>query len=307
MKIDLMLFLKGAAMGAADVVPGVSGGTVAFITGIYERLLNALKRLSPEALLVLKKDGIAGFWQYIDGWFLLTLFSGIATSALSLVRVISYLLTYFPHLLWAFFFGLILISSWIVGKQIEKWSSSAVVALIVGTVVAFTVTQLSPTSVDPTLPIVFGAGLIAICAMILPGISGSFLLLVMGMYAHVIHAIKSFDLVFIAVFGVGCIVGLLSFSHLLSWLFTHYRSVTLALLTGFLLGSLNKVWPWKETVSTRVNSQGEEVPFMQINVSPAQFELATQQDPQWVFCVVLALSGISLVWVLERVFGAKGE
>lgn len=306
-KINFALFLKGVAMGAADIVPGVSGGTVAFITGIYEQLLNALKNISPKALLILKDDGIAAFWRHVDGTFLLTLMIGILASALTLVRGISYLLTEYPHLLWAFFFGLILVSSWIVSKQIDKWSTGTSTMLIVGTLVAFTITELSPAELDPVLPLVFFSGLIAICAMILPGISGSFILLLLGMYGHVIDAIKGFDLVFIAVFGVGCVTGLLSFSHLLSWLFNNYRSLVLALLTGFLLGSLNKVWPWKETVSTRVNSHGEEVPFMQANVLPAQFEKVSQQDPQLILCILLAVIGVVLVWALESQFNTSSS
>jgi len=267
----LMIILKGLAMGAADVVPGVSGGTVALITGIYERLLNALKNLTPYVLIVWRKNGFAAAWEKIDGYFLVSLALGIFVSIVGLAQVISFLLDSYTHLLWAFFFGLILVSTWLVAQQVTQWDGLCFFFLLFGTVLAFVITELSPTEITPTALVLFCSGAVAICAMILPGISGSFILLLLGMYGHIITAIKSFDLLVLSVFGAGCFLGLVGFSHILSWLFERYHGRMLALMTGFLLGSLNKVWPWKETLSTRLNSQNELVPLMQSNVLPELF------------------------------------
>lgn len=301
----LFLFFKGMAMGAADVVPGVSGGTIAFVTGIYETLLDSLKAFTPKLLLILKQQGLKAVWEHVNGQFLIILFAGILTSVLTLVRAISYLLDQYPHLLWSFFFGLILISAILIARQVARWAVAQWILLMFGVVAAYAITELSPVEMDATLPMVFLSGSLAICAMILPGISGSFILLLLGMYAHVINAVKSFDLVFIALFGGGCVVGLVCFSHVLSWMFKHYRCHTLALLTGFLLGSLNKVWPWKETIETRINSHGVEVPFIQKNVSPFVYENIVHHDPQLLISVILFLTGFGVVWMLDRLFAEK--
>lgn len=303
----LFLFLKGMAMGAADVVPGVSGGTIAFVTGIYEMLLDSLKAFTPRLLIVLKQQGFRVAWEQVNGQFLLVLFAGILTSVLTLVRVISFLLEHHPHLLWSFFFGLILISAILIARQIARWGVAQWLLLLVGIASAFLITELSPVEVEATYLIIFLSGSLAICAMILPGISGSFILLLLGMYAHVINAIKSLDLIFIALFGGGCVVGLICFSHVLSWMFKHYRCQTLALLTGFLIGSLNKVWPWKETIATRINSHGEEVPLIQKNISPFVYENIAHQDPQLITSVILFLLGFGVVWILDHLFAEKSE
>ena len=279
------------AMGAADVVPGVSGGTIAFISGIYDDLIEALKNAGGPAWIQLKQGGIPAFWTSIKGTFLVFLFGGIAISIISLAKVIHYLLNTYPLLVWSFFFGLILASAWLVSKSIEKWSVTNIISLALGALVAYLITLGTPAETPEGGIYIFGAGAIAICAMILPGISGSFILLLMGKYEFILDAVKSFNLSVIALFGAGCVVGLLSFSRLLSFLLKKYHGITVSILTGFMLGALNKVWPWKEALSTRINSKGEEVPFLEKSISPLQFT----GDAQLVTCIVLALLGILLI------------
>ncbi len=292
----LSLFLKGLAMGAADVVPGVSGGTVAFITGIYERLINAIKSANLNTLETLFKKGFAPAWKQLDGTFLVVLFAGIFTSLLSLARVLKSTMTTYPQLLWAFFFGLIIASAIYIFKQIERWDKSAIVGLIAGTIIAYGVTILSPTEAPNTYTMVFLAGAIAICAMILPGISGSFILLLMGMYGHILTAVTDFDIGLLLVFLAGCIIGLLAFSRVLSWTFQNYKNTTLAILTGFMVGSLNKVWPWQNIEKFRLDSHGNQVPWIMKNTSPANYE---GEAYLWI-CLGLIVLGFAMVFLLEK-------
>ena len=296
----ILTFLKGAAMGAADVVPGVSGGTIAFITGIYERLLNAIKSINPAALKVLFQEGIGAAWRHVDGTFLLALFSGILGSVFTLAKALEWCMEHYPQLLWAFFFGLIIASSIYIIRQVGQWNASAFIGLILGTVVAYGITILSPGESPNTYPMLFLAGSIAICAMILPGISGSFILLLLGMYKHVLGAATSFDVVSLAIFMVGCITGLLLFSHVLSWTFKNFRNTTLAVLAGFMICSIKKVWPWQNVASTRLNSDGETVPFMYENVLPGDY----LGDPMVLACALLLVLGFLAVFGLERL-GAR--
>tara|TARA_B100001250_G_C19789878_1_gene785959 strand:+ start:914 stop:1813 length:900 start_codon:yes stop_codon:yes gene_type:complete len=287
------VFLKGIAMGAADVVPGVSGGTIAFITGIYTTLLQSITRVRPSLLGLLKEQGVAAAWRHINGNFLLALGSGILMSILSLAKLIHYLLAVGPEYLWSFFFGLILASCWYIGRQIPHWRAPQLLAVVMGAVIAAGVSLATPTEVAATLPVVFVAGSIAICAMILPGISGSFMLLLMGLYGPVMAAVSTLDLTFLGTLAAGAVLGLLLFSHLLQWLLHHYHATFLALLTGFMAGSLVKVWPWKETLLTRVNSHGAEVPFIQQNVLPVA-------DIHLFAAVLLAGLGVVSVLILEK-------
>jgi len=258
-------------MGAADVVPGVSGGTIAFISGIYEELLETISSVNLGALKTLKKEGVGSAWKAINGNFIVALFLGIAISIASLAKLISYLLEAHPILIWSFFFGLVLASIIYVGKQVKSWSIGSIVSLVIGAGLAFWVTVLPPMANSSETWFVFVSGMIAICAMILPGISGSFILLLMGSYQTILGAVKDKDLVTIGVFMAGAIIGLLSFSRVLKWMFAKYHDLTVALLTGFLIGSLNKLWPWKETISIRINSHDEVVPFIQENVMPGDY------------------------------------
>ncbi len=301
LKDYMLLSLKGIAMGAADVVPGVSGGTIAFITGIYEELLETINSVNLSALKKLKTEGLKGFWKHINGNFLIALFLGIAISIISLAKLITHLLEHHAVLLWAFFFGLIISSIYLVGKKIAKWDISKIIGLIVGTAIAFYITLLPPMENPNALWYVFISGAIAICAMILPGISGSFILLLLGSYEMVLGAIKDVKLSIIAVFALGCLTGLLSFSKLLNWMFKKHYDLTIAVLTGFLIGSLNKIWPWKTTISTRTNSHGEIVPFMQENILPNHFD----GNPHLLPAIGMAVFGLALIIVLEKVASKK--
>lgn len=296
-----LLFLKGMAMGAADVVPGVSGGTIAFITGIYEELLGSIAKIDIEALKLLSKFQIKAFWERINGTFLLVLVSGILLSIFSLARLITFLLEAHPIPIWSFFFGLILISCFLVIKEIKEWNWKVVLGFLVGTAVAFYITIASPTQTSNELWFVFISGAIAICAMILPGISGSFILLLLGKYAYIFSAIKEMNIAVIIVFGIGCITGILTFSRGVSWLLKNYYNTVIGILAGFMIGSLNKIWPWKITTSYRMNSEGVQVPFMEKNITPTQFVEITGNDPQVLYAILLALVGIVLVIVIEKI------
>lgn len=306
MKNYLLLFAKGMAMGAADVVPGVSGGTVAFITGIYDELLRSIASV-PEALLQLLRGRVARAWQIANVNFLLVLFAGILTSVFSLARLITWLLAEQPIPVWSFFFGLILVSSHLVAREISRWNWTRALSFVVGIAFAWWITVAAPMQWGSDPLSLFFAGAIAICAMILPGISGSFLLLLMGLYAVVLGAVKSLDLAVLTVFAAGCLVGILSFSRLLSWLLSRYRDLTLAFLTGLMLGSLNKVWPWKQTLTWRIDSHGQQVPMLQENLWPAQFTSLVGQDSQWVLAIVLAVAGVALVLGLEWLAGRQQQ
>lgn len=294
------VYLRGIAMGAADVVPGVSGGTVAFITGIYQELLDSIKLFRPGLVSLLFQQGPVACWRAVNGSFLAALLLGIVTSILTLARLIGYLLETQPLLIWSFFFGLIVASAWHMVRQITVWRPAMWGALLLGVAIALVIAELKPSQLTPTLPLVFMAGSIAICAMILPGISGSFILLLMGMYSHVLGAIKDFNLLLLACFAAGCGTGLLAFSHLLSWLFKRFYDTTLALLTGFLIGSLTLVWPWKQTLSYYQNSKGEQLALQQQNVMPSTFYQLTGDDSLAVFCLLLMIFGFLVVICLEK-------
>jgi putative membrane protein len=294
---------RGVLMGAADAVPGVSGGTIAFMTGIYEELISSLKKCS-SAPQILFTQGIKASWTHINGSFLLTLFSGVIISLVSISRLVVFLLDNYPALLWAFFFGLIIAGVWSVIRHIDRWSLPVIAAFVVGAIGAYWITMISPTSIESTPLIVFFSGMLAICAMILPGISGSFILLLLGMYGPMMNAIKEFQFITLGCFAAGCVAGLISFSHVLSWMFQHHKTPTLALLGGFMLGSLNKVWPWKITLETIIDRHGKIIPLVQENVLPATFEANTQQSAYLFYSVLLIVLGIVAVILLER-FGNK--
>lgn len=292
---------RGVLMGAADAVPGVSGGTIAFMTGIYEELIYSLKQCGFSAVKMFFKEGLKPTWQHINGGFLLALFSGIIISILTLSRVVLYLLDTHPILLWSFFFGLILAAVWSVIRHIEKWEIGVISTFLVGAVSAYLITTISPTSIETSPLIIFLSGMIAICAMILPGISGSFILLLLGMYAPMLTAVKELQILTICIFASGCLAGLLSFSHVLSWMFKHYKVMTLSLLGGFMLGSLNKVWPWKQTIESVINRHGEEVPLVQNNILPHSFESIYSQPAYMWYAIALMILGMGMVIALEKI------
>jgi len=293
----IVISLKGMAMGAADVVPGVSGGTIAFISGIYEELLNSISSFNFSLINVFKNEGFKSVWIKVNGNFLVSLFVGILISVLSLAKLIESMLENHPIVIWSFFFGLVLASIIYIGKQITKWTKGSVLCLILGAILAFYITTLNPmVSANSSPWFLFLAGMIAICAMILPGISGSFILVLLGAYKPVLNALNTKDFVSIIIFLVGAVLGLLSFSRILKWLFSTYKNYTLATLTGFIIGSLNKIWPWKETISWRTNSKGIEVPFNTASVSPFSFE----GDNQLLISIFLMLIGFGLIILLEK-------
>lgn len=297
LKDYIIISLKGMAMGAADVVPGVSGGTIAFISGIYEELLNSISSFKFSLISVLKNEGIKAVWKKINGRFLLALFIGICFSVLSLAKLIENLLENHPILIWSFFFGLVLASIIYIAKQIKLWNIKCYLYLIFGLIFAYYITTLNPVITQNSSPwFLFLAGMVAICAMILPGISGSFILVLLGAYKPILNAINTKDFFSIIIFMAGAVLGLLTFSRVLKWLFSKYKNYTLALLIGFIAGSLNKIWPWKETISWRTNSKGIEVPFTTTSVSPFSFD----GDSKLLMAGLLAIIGFGLILSLEK-------
>jgi len=285
------------AMGGADVIPGVSGGTIALITGIYEELIASIKAVDFKLLKLLVTFQFREFWVGINGPFLLTVFGGVAISIFSLAKLITYLMEYQPIPLWSFFFGLILVSAYYVmpkDKDIKSW-----ISLAVGVAVAYLITSLSQAQTPDAYWFIFLSGAVAICAMILPGISGSFILLILGKYEFVLNAVKSFDFGVIAVFGLGCLIGLLSFAKFIDWLLRNHKNVTLSLLAGFMLGSLNKIWPWKLDDSGSVFIEGTSTNFM--NVLPQTYAEITKFTAQTGIAVVMFLLAFVLVIGLEWV------
>lgn len=282
------LVLKGMGMGAADVVPGVSGGTIAFIVGIYDELINSIKSINGKSLKLFFTGKFAAFWKMINGSFLFSILLGIGISVFSLAKIITWLLVEHPILVWSFFFGLVLASTWFVAKDIKGWNWKTILGFVVGVVIAFYITVATPAETPSYLWFIFLCGAIAICAMILPGISGSFILVLLGKYFFIMDAVKTFDLVIIAVFGAGAVVGITSFSRVLSYALKHVRNITLAVLSGFMLGSLNKVWPWKEQITTVVD--GHDL-MIENNILPNQYIVEA---------VVLMLVGFFMVYFLEK-------
>lgn len=297
----ILLVLKGMAMGAADVVPGVSGGTIAFITGIYEELLASIKSVNTSSIRVLFKEGLKAFWLKINGTFLVTLFIGIGISVVSLAKILEQLLNNYPELIWSFFFGLIVASAIYVSKQVGKWDIGVVVALILGVVAAYFITVITPAETTNAWWFLVLSGAIAICAMILPGISGSFILLLLGKYAFVLSAVSSFDVQVIALVGIGAVIGLLSFANVLSWLLKKFYNQTIAVLSGFMIGSLNKVWPWKQTVETFIDRHGDVKPLLQKNVWATDYFELTGNEPYFIYAIILAGVGFSIIFVVEGV------
>jgi putative membrane protein len=288
------------AMGAADVVPGVSGGTIAFISGIYEELINTLNGLNFSLIATWRNEGFVAFWEKLNGTFLLCLISGIAISVISLARGISWLLENKPVLLWAFFFGLVVASIFVVARSITRWTAGTLLIFIIGAVLAWYITGLPPTANTSGLAFLFLSGALAICAMILPGISGAFILVLLGSYKTVLDAVHERDMLVICTVALGAVFGLLSFSRLLKWMFSRYNNITLALLTGFILGSLKKIWPWKVVLETR--NYGEKIIAVQEeNVWPWRYN----GDPQIIYAIVLVILGFSLIFMLEKLATKK--
>ena len=288
-------------MGGADVVPGVSGGTIAFITGIYEELINSIKNVDIQAFKYLKKLEVKNLWAHINGNFLMVLTAGVATSVFSLAKVITYLLATYPIQVWSFFFGLIVISALIILREVKRWGTGILLAILLGAVTAFLITTATPSETPEASWFLFVAGTVAICAMILPGISGAFILLLFGKYEYILTAIKTFKIVDIIVFAMGGVVGLLSFARLVSWLFKRYHQITVGVLAGFMIGSLNKVWPWKEVAKTYLDRHGEIKPLVEVNVLPNDYLTNTGNDPFFLQAILFAAAGFLLVLIVDKI------
>lgn len=306
----IIVLFKGIAMGAADVVPGVSGGTIAFISGIYEELLESIDNVNLSFIRNLKTFGFKKAWFEVNGNFLLALMLGILFSILSLAKGIKWLLLNEAILLWAFFFGLVLASIVFIGKQIKQWNFLTFVIITTTTVISYAITTAEPFASPDSNIYLFFCGAIAIIAMILPGISGAFILLLLGAYQTAIMTVDNlldgiinlnFDLLKEALtnflmLSLGALFGIKAFSRILNWMFKTYKSLTLAMLVGFMIGSLNKIWPWKTVLSTRINSHGEEVPLLEKSISPMTFI----GDNQLLLALCLMILGFVIILFLEK-------
>ncbi len=304
-------------MGAADVVPGVSGGTIAFISGIYQELIDSINKINFSVLKGVKQNGLKATWAAINGNFLLALLLGIAISILTFSKIITHLLESQPILVWSFFFGLVLASILFIWKEITKWSVKAILALLIGIVISYYITIARPAESPESYPYLFLSGFLAIIAMILPGVSGAFILLLMGSYQTVIGTINQFRegisnmnfeiigqaMLKLMTFALGAIIGLKLFSKVLTWMFAHHKNTTLALLIGFMIGSLNKIWPWKEVLETRVNSHGETIPFIEKSILPHYFN----GNPQILTAIIMLVCGFMLIFGLEKIANRLGK
>ncbi len=313
----LIITAKGLAMGAADVVPGVSGGTIAFISGIYEELIETIDKLNFGIFYKWKKEGFLTIWKYYNLSFLTALLIGIAISILSFAKLISSLLENHPTLVWSFFFGLVIASIFYIGKQIKNWSLSTYVVLVIAIVLSYIITLAEPIASPDSTWFLFFAGFMAIIAMILPGISGAFILLIIGAYQSVLELITQlsdgitklnwqlFSNAFIklSVFGIGAIAGIKVFSKVLNWMFEYHKNLILSILTGFMVGALNKIWPWKEVLKYRLNHDGEKTPFLERSILPNHYT----EDPQIIYAVLFMIIGFLSIFILEKLSSTKNN
>ena len=313
----LLITAKGLAMGAADVVPGVSGGTIAFISGIYEELIETIHKLDFGIFKIWKQQGFKTAWNHYNLSFLLALFLGIGVSIVSFAKLIIYLLDTYPVLVWSFFFGLVVASIVYVAQQIKNWKIGEITLLVIASVLSYLITIAEPLGTTENNWFLFFAGFIAIIAMILPGISGAFVLLLLGAYSGVIGIITQLTdgllkmdtsvlgpaFIRLVIFALGAITGLKVFSRALNWMFKHHKNLTLAALTGFMVGALNKIWPWKKVVEYRENSAGELVPFIDKSILPQHFE----GDPQVLFAILFAVIGFLTIFLLEYFANRKSN
>lgn len=301
----LVISLKGIGMGAADVVPGVSGGTIAFISGIYEELIDSIKSINLSSVKLLLGGKFKEFWTAINGNFLISVVTGIFISILSFARLFKFLLENYPVLVWSFFFGLIVASAIFVSRYVKKWNAGVAVTTLIGIAIAWIITILTPAQANTTWWFIFVSGAIAICAMILPGISGSFILVLLGMYKFILDSVSTFNIPVILIFLAGALLGIIGFSNLLSWLLRKYHDLTIGLLTGFMVGSLNKVWPWKNVVETFVDRHGELKPLVEENVLPETFEKITGTPSMLMGAILMAGAGFILIFVIEAIGNLK--
>ena len=293
MKHYIILFFKGMAMGVANVIPGVSGGTIALITEIYEELINSLKSFDKKAFKLIISLDLSAFIQHTNLYFLLSVFGGSIASVFSIASLFKYLFLNYSILIWAFFFGLIIASIYFVGKRIQQWNSISIISLIIGTVAALSLSFLTPASENSNLFFVFLCGIIGISGMMLPGLSGSFILILMGNYELLmVTAVTDLNIILLGVFFLGSAFGLMSFSHVLSWVFKHYKDATLALLTGFILGSLSIIWPWKR-IAHSIMLNGKE------KIITYDWHLPSDFNQETILAILLIVVGVLVVYHLE--------
>lgn len=304
----IFLILRGVAMGVANVIPGVSGGTIALITGIFERLINALKSLNFKAIKLLFSFKLKAFAAYVDLYFLVAVFAGIFIAIVSIAKLFDYLFVHYPIYIWAYFFGLVMASVYFVGKTVKQWKTSVVLTFIIGTALAIFISILNPATENSSYFYLFLCGIVAICSMILPGLSGSFVLILMGNYQLVmIQAVNEMDLTILVPVGVGAVFGLIAFSHLLSWVFKKYRDQTISLLTGFILGSLSVLWPWqkliylKDAAGELIMKKGEPIIVKYEKVMPEAF------NTEVILAILFVIVGVASIWLIEKFAETKTE
>jgi putative membrane protein len=322
--MNLFTILKGMAMGLAEIIPGVSGGTIAFITGIYERLLNAIKAWNPGSFKLLFSGKFRSFWTAIDGWFLSSLLLGMAIGMVTGVFAVTWLMEHYLEPLWGFFFGLIIASAILIIRQIHQWDLLRVILLLAGIAFAVLIISINPSEGSHAYWFIFLSGLIAVSALMMPGVSGSFMLLILGMYGFIIPTFKSLftgfemdNFIIILVFALGLLVGLLSFSRVLSWTFKRYHQSTLMVLTGFIIGSLYKIWPWRVPVSwmNKITEAIETDPALLDSLNTHDYKVITEKlvlpgdyfidNPKTGLVIGSVIFGFLLVWLLDRFFGVK--
>jgi len=291
MKFKIDLYLKGVFMGIAEIIPGVSGGTIAFITGIYEELINSIKSVDGNSIKLIFNLKFSLFWKQINGTFLLTLLLGMLTSILALSRVIVFLIDQHSFKIWGFFFGLIIASAIVIFYQIETVNSKVVVSAIIGLVISSYIALEAPSSTPNSNLFIFISGAIAISAMILPGISGSFILVFLSKYEFILNALNNFDVAVISIFIGGCVVGLVTFSRVFSYLFKKYNDVVISVLIGFLLGSLFKIWPFYKVLEYNTSNE----PIYTNPVLPS-----SSQESELVYFIVFSIIGFISMWLLEK-------
>ena len=304
---NLLLYIKGLAMGAADVVPGVSGGTIAFVTGIYIELINTIKSVNLRALQTLKSEGIGAAWRFINGRFIVILLAGIFTSLFSLAQFMQYLLVEHPLPLWSFFTGLIVGSVIYLLRQNPLRSTHEKLLFFVGIGIAYGISISPPVVLEGTAVTMFLAGSIVLCAMILPGISGSFILVLLGLYPVFIGAIANLQIDILTAFALGGIIGLMLFSRLLSWLLARFETLVIATMCGFLIGSLSIIWPWKLVTSSMTTDSGKVLVLSTDNLMPSEFLGLTGGDPQTFLCTVMFVFALSAVMGLDYFAKSKLE
>lgn len=299
------LYLKGLAMGLADSVPGVSGGTVAVITGIYDQFIVAITRVDLQAARLFAAGSFAGFWQHIQGLFLLTVGLGMLSGILLSANTVLYLLQEWVEPLMAFFVGLVLISSWTLRVEFAPGKASNIALMVAGIVLTLLVGSLTPQeAVGASAWYLYFCGAIAICALLLPGISGAFLLLILGVYESVLRALLGLEVVTIAVFVAGCVTGILIFSRVIAYCLNNYKEKSYAFLTGMLIGSVEALWPWQMGTGTMIDRHGEEVVIASTNVSPLSYQALSAEDPHMMLSLLCFASAMALV-ITVHAFAAR--